>query len=265
LVIAPAPSIPAFPIPTYPSMSHLFATALLLTLGVGSAGLLTVSAQPTQAQSFNPLSPLQAGLMGTSSAVPALDNYLAQVEMPLAPEAGIAEDVPASAGEQDQSLDAIAATICAHLPEWERPSAIAQTKQLEAMPYYGEVLDTDPMAELAKAWWSHEVFVFTTYGLSARTDPLYLSGVWTAMDNLWDCYSGNQPEQINQGELAEMWLLHHRLVNLEWQDNQYLVTVEPMDAGLQLVQFPRRENGQTLPLSIVSTTGQALAVMSGDW
>lgn len=240
-------------------MSHLFATALVLTLGAGSAGLLTVSAQPTQAQAFNSLGTLQTGLMDTSSAVPALADYLAQAE------AGIAEVGTASAGEQGQSSDAIAATICAQLPEWERPSAIAQTKQLEAMPYYGEVLDTDPMAELAKVWWSHEVFVFTTYGLSARTDPLYLSGVWTAMDEIWDCYSGDQPEQINQGALAEMWLLHHRLVSLEWQDDQYLVTVEPMSAGLQLVQFPRRESGQTLPLSIVSTSGQALAVMSGDW
>lgn len=246
-------------------MSHLFATALLLTLGVGSAGLLTVSAQPTQAKAFNSPGPLQAGLISTSSAAPALANYLAQSEIPLATDSGIAAVRAATSAEPSQALDAIAATVCAHLPEWERPSEIAQTKQLEAMPYYGEVLDTDPMAELAKTWWNHEIFVFTTYGLSARTDPLYLSGIWTAMDDLWDCYSGDQPEQINQGELAEMWLLHHRLVSLEWQDDQYLATVEPMGAGLQLVQFPRRESGQTLPLSIVSTTGQALAVMSGDW
>lgn len=246
-------------------MSHLFATALLLTLGAGSAGLLTVPAQPTQAKAFNSPGPLQAGLMGTSSAAPALANYLAQAEMPLGADAEIGAVGAATPAESGQSLDAIAATVCANLPEWERPSEIAQTKQLEAMPYYGEVLDTDPMAELAKIWWNHEIFVFTTYGLSARTDPLYFSGVWTAMDDIWDCYSGDQPEQINQGELAEMWLLHHRLVNLEWQDDQYLVTVEPMGTGLQLVQFPRRESGQTLPLSIVSTTGQALAVMSGDW
>lgn len=246
-------------------MSHLFATALLLTLGAGSAGLVTVSAQPTQAQAFNAPGPLQLGLMRTSSVAPALANYLAQAEIPSTVEPG-SEDIGATASaELDQSLDAIAATVCANLPEWERPSAIAQTKQLEAMPYYGEVLDTNPMAELAKIWWNHEIFVFTTYGLSARTDPLYLSGVWTAMDDLWDCYSGDQPEQINQGELAEMWLLHHRLVGLEWQDDRYLVTVEPVGTGLQLVQFPRRESGQTLPLSIVSTTGQALAVMSGDW
>ncbi|MEA5450527.1 hypothetical protein VB780_18240 [Leptolyngbya sp. CCNP1308] len=246
-------------------MSHLFATALLLTLGVGSAGLLTVSTQPTLAQAFHSPGPLQAGLLGTSSSTPALSNYLAQAEIPFA-EVGIGADDAASSVELGQALDAaIAATVCADLPDWQRPSEVAQTKQLEAMPYYGEALDSDPLEALAKAWWSHEIFVFTTYGLSARTDPLYLSGVWTAIDDTWDCYSGDQPEQINQGELAEMWLLHHRLVGLEWQDDQYLATVEPVGSGLQLVQFPRRERAQSLPLNIVTTTGQALAVMSGDW
>ncbi len=247
-------------------MSHLFATALLLSLGVGSAGLLTVSTQPTQAQTFNSPGPSQAGLLGTSSATSALANYLSQAEMPLTPSGIGAVGVgAASSSGLVPAVDAIAATVCAHLPDWQRPSEVAQTKQLEAMPYYGEALDSDPLAALAKAWWNHEIFVFTTYGLSARTDPLYLSGVWTAIDDTWDCYSGDQPEQINQGELAEMWLLHHRLVGLEWQDDEYLVTVEPTGSGLQLVQFPRRERGQRLPLSIVTTTGQALAVMSGDW
>jgi hypothetical protein len=89
--------------------------------------------------------------------------------------------------------------------------------------------------------------------------------VWTALEDTWDCYSGDQPEQINQGELAELWLLNHRLVSMAWQDSQYVVTVEPVGTGLQLVQFPRQESSQPLPLTIVTTTGQTLAVMSGDW
>jgi hypothetical protein len=173
----------------------------------------------------------------------------------------------------DQPGGAIAATVCASLPEWQRPSAIAQAKQIESMPRYGvegESVSTsdsenDPLEDLTKAWWAHEIFSFTTYGLSARTDPLYLSGVWTALDDTWDCYNGDQPEQINQGELAELWLLNHRLVSMAWQDSQYVVTVEPVGTGLQLVQFPRQESSQPLPLTIVTTTGQTLAVMSGDW
>ncbi|WOD37854.1 hypothetical protein [Nodosilinea sp. E11] len=234
-------------------MSHLFATVLLLTLGAGSAGLLTASSQPL-AQPFYP-SPLQTSLLRHSTAEPTLTTYLAQL------------DVPANSAIDEAPRGAIAATICVNLPDWQRPSEHAQLKQLETMPRYGNDLDlqNDPLVDIAKDWWSHDVFSFTTYGLSARTDPLYLSGVWTALENTWDCYNGDQAEQINQGDLAEIWLLHHRLVNLAWQDNQYVATVEPGEAGLQLVQFPRQESSQGLPLSIITTTGQALAVMSGDW
>lgn len=232
-------------------MDHLFATTLLLTLGAGSVGLLMASHQPTLASSSS-ASPMQA-VLSSGAAETALATYLAQVE------------VPSNSTPQTQTGESIAADICVNLPDWQRPSDLAQMKQLEAMPTYGAALQSDPLAEMVKTWWNHEIFSFTTYGLSARTDPLYLSGVWTAMDNTWDCYSGNQPEQINQGELAEMWLLHHRLVGLVWQNGQYLATVEPTDTGLQLVQFPRRESSQGLPLNIVTTNGQALAVMSGDW
>lgn len=232
-------------------MDHLFATSLLLTLGAGSVGLLMAAHQPTLASSSS-ASPIRAGLLSSGAAESALSSYLAQVELPSDPaltEAG----------------DTITANICVDLPDWQRPSELAQMKQLEAMPAYGAAIDDDPLAEMVKTWWSHNIFSFTTYGLSARTDPIYLSGIWTAVDDIWDCYSANQPEQINQGELAELWLLHHRLVGLTWQDGQYLATVEPSNTGLQLVQFPRRESSQGLPLSIVTTTGQALAVMSGDW
>ncbi|MBE9112461.1 hypothetical protein IQ273_24005 [Nodosilinea sp. LEGE 07298] len=233
-------------------MDQLFATTLLLTLSAGSTGLFVASNQPTLASSFS-ANPMRASLLSSGAAESALATYLAQVEL------------PSDSTLQTQEGEVVATDICVNLPNWHRPSDLAQTKQLEAMPMYGAALQSDPLAEMVKTWWSHNIFSFTTYGLSARTDPLYLSGVWTAIDDTWDCYSDNQPEQINQGELAEMWLLHHRLVNLVWQDEQYLATVEPVDTGLQLVQFPRRERGQGLPLNIVTTNGQALEVMSGDW
>jgi hypothetical protein len=133
------------------------------------------------------------------------------------------------------------------------------------MPRYGAALAEEPLAEVVKAWWSHQVFSFTTYGLSARTDPLYLSGIWTAMDDTWNCYNGEQPERINNGDLAEVWLIHHQLLGLQWQDNQYVMLVEPTPSGLQLLQFPRREQNQSLPLTLVTAAGEVLAVMAGDW
>jgi hypothetical protein len=233
-------------------MSHLFATALLLSVSAGSAGLLTLFNQPPLPQALNPIA---AGQTRVNFDAPemTLANYLAQVEASPTPD------------QSPQSSDQISATVCVNLSDWQRPSEIAQAKQLESMPEYAGALQSDPLADIAKAWWGHEIFSFTTYGLSARTEPLYFSGLWTALDNIWDCYDGDQAEQINQGNLAEIWLLNHQLVGLSWQDDQYIVTVEPRDQGLQLVQFPRQENGQTLPLHIVTTTGQELAVMSGDW
>lgn len=228
-------------------MSQVFATALLISLGAGSAGLLAAINQPA------PSTLTHGTLASAEAAGPVLAQLMTQVELP-----SHSPSWPAAVG-------AIAADICLNLPDWQRPSDLAQAKQLEAMPRYVTDFQTDDLGEMAKAWWSHEIFSFTTYGLSARTDPLYLSGVWTALDDIWGCYSGDQPEQINQGALAEMWLLNHRLVGLEWQENQYVVTVEPAESGLQLIQFVRREDYQSLPLSITTTTGQALAVMSGDW
>lgn len=227
-------------------MSQVIATALLISLGAGSVGLVTALNQP--AQSFTP-SPMHGTLVSADVAGASLGQLMAQV--------------PAEVGSTP--VGSVSADICLSLPDWQRPSEVAQAKQLEAMPHYGVAIQADPLADMAKTWWSHEFFSFTTYGLSARTDPLYLSGVWTAIDDTWDCYSGEQPEQINRGDLAELWLLHHRLVGLEWQDDQYVATVEPSNTGLQLVQFLRQDSAQELPISIVTTTGQALAVMSGDW
>jgi hypothetical protein len=133
------------------------------------------------------------------------------------------------------------------------------------MPQYGPALQSEPLLSVAKDWWGHEIFSFTTYGLSARTDPLYLSGLWTVVDQTWACYEGTQPESINQGTLAEVWLMNHRLLSVQWQQDHYVITVEPAESGLQLVQFPRQEQSPSLPITLMTLAGDTLAVMSGDW
>lgn len=159
----------------------------------------------------------------------------------------------------------LAVEVCLDLPEWQRPSTHTQEKHLQALPQYGAALQTEPLLSVAKDWWSYEIFSFTTYGLSARTDPLYLSGLWTVVDQTWPCYDSLQPEQINQGQLAEVWLMHHRLVGVAWRQDHYVMTVEPAESGLQLVQFPRHENNPSLPLTLTTAAGDPVAAMSGDW
>lgn len=155
--------------------------------------------------------------------------------------------------------------VCLDLPDWQRPSTLTQQKHLQTIPQYGAALQSEPLLSVAKDWWSHEIFSFTTYGLSARTDPLYLSGLWTVVDQTWACYEGTQPADINQGNVAELWLMHHRLLGVQWQQDQYVITVEPAETGLQLVQFPRQEQGPSLPITLMTLAGDTLAVMSGDW
>lgn len=159
----------------------------------------------------------------------------------------------------------IEVSICADLPDWHRPESVEQTKQLEAMPRYGSAIHQDPLASLVKDWWSHQVFSFTTYGLSARVDPLYMSGVWTAIDQLATCYETDQPEQINAEMLAEIWLLGHDLIGLEWADDHYLMTIQPAPTGLQVLQFNRVENSPNLPMQVITPAGNPIAIMSGDW
>lgn len=155
--------------------------------------------------------------------------------------------------------------LCVDLPDWQRPSEQAQRKRLAEMDRYHSLMEDETLLVMLKDWWNHEAFWFTTYGLSARTDPHYLSGIWAALDHIWECYDGEQPQQINQGNLAELWLINHRLVTLQWQDNRYLVTVEPSTSGLQLLQFERQENFASLPITLMTPDGQEIAVMSGDW
>jgi hypothetical protein len=155
--------------------------------------------------------------------------------------------------------------LCVDLPDWQRPSEQTQRKQLEQMERYTDFLQDETLEGLVKDWWTHEAFSFTTYGLSARTDPHYLSGIWTALEHIWGCYEGEEPRQINQGDLAELWLINHRLMDVQWQDNQYIVTVEPGSRGLQMLMFERRENFEDLPVVVMTADGQAVAVMSGDW
>lgn len=182
------------------------------------------------------------------------------------PTQGNAQPLPALVPYlSDGSAVALPVDLCLDLPAWQRPSPQLQEKALRALPDYGLFLEDESLLITLKAWWSHQIFSFTTYGLSARTPPLYFSGLWTALEATWSCYEGDQPERFAQGQLAELWLIQHRLLSIEWRDQQYMVTVEPGQSGLQLVQFPRQEDAVTLPISLMSVTGEKLPVLSGDW
>lgn len=175
------------------------------------------------------------------------------------------ESVAQAAEESAEVGSEVAFTVCADVADWQRPSDAEQAKQMGADTRYDEALSGDSLKDALNQFWTHQVISFTTYGLSARMEPINLSGVWTVDDDLWNCYEGDTAEAINQGDRAETWLLNHQASDLVWQGDRYVMTVEPTATGMQVILFDRVDEFATLPLEVVTADGEAVAVVSGDW
>lgn len=155
--------------------------------------------------------------------------------------------------------------VCA-AADWQRPSDAQQAKQLGDDARYGAALTEEgPLKRASEEFWNHDVVSFTTYGLSARMEPVNLSGVWTVADELWDCYEPETTVAINEGSMAEAWLLNKEITSVAWEGDRYVMTVAPAPTGMQVVQFNRVDDLATLPLEVVSESGNSVAVVSGDW
>jgi hypothetical protein len=202
---------------------------------------------------------LGLGLVGCPETLHT--GYSAQ-ETSAAPVAETATPTPDSLS-QDSS--AVPYDICADLASWVRPELDVQQQTLQQDPRYSAVLETEPLRTLSEQFWTQPVITFTTYGLSARLEPMNLSGVWTATDQIEPCYAGDRPLAINQGDWAEVWIIGHRLLGLEWLNGQYQLTVEPAPKGLQVVQFERQEAQEAIVLVATTLAGEAVPAISGDW
>lgn len=200
------------------------------------------------------------GLVGCPSSLSLADSVSSTQEaIPLAQSAST-ETAIANSPPQT-----VTHHVCGALPEWERLSLEAQTTALMDNPRYGEALAAEPLKSLFEKLWQESLITFTTYGLSARTEPVYLSGVWTGIEAMTACYEGDRPAAINAGTLAEMWLIGYQVDEFLWTGETYQITVQPTTTGLQFVQFERLENEDTLPLVVLESGGSTLTVASGDW
>jgi len=151
--------------------------------------------------------------------------------------------------------------ICSTSPTWVRPDKATQIWKLQNLKRYGDVTE-NPMHDVIESWWTHDVFSFTTYGASLFYDYTYLSGLWTSHSSTtWRC-SSNYPMTINSRQMARVWLLLHKIVNIKWVDNHYVMVVKPTDQGVQVIQFSRREHQDLLPLKVVAENGRQLEVLS---
>lgn len=181
-------------------------------------------------------------------------------------EGPLGEETVAQGAEQRAAMSAaVTFEVCADVDSWQRPSEDEQAKQIGGDVRYDEALSGDPLKSAVNQFWDHQVISFTTYGLSARLEPINLSGVWTVADDLWGCYEEETAIAINAGDRAETWLLNHRISSLEWQGDRYVMTVAPADTGMQVVQFDRIDELASLPLEVITESGEPVEAISGDW
>ncbi|MEM6837918.1 MAG: hypothetical protein AAF609_13800 [Cyanobacteria bacterium P01_C01_bin.120] len=203
-------------------------------------------------------------LGGCPATVPLSDAQMTR-------ESTMPSTIPASQTESAEAAianfppQAVAYEICGDLAHWQRSSLAEQTTALAENPRYGASLTADPLSSLFDKFWQESLITFTTYGLSARTEPIYLSGVWTGIEAMSACYEGDRPAAINAGELGEIWLIGYEIVDFSWTGEAYQLTVEPRPAGLKFVQFERLESGEQLPILVQALDGRELTVASGDW
>ncbi|MEM6520220.1 MAG: hypothetical protein AAF722_12925 [Cyanobacteria bacterium P01_C01_bin.70] len=160
---------------------------------------------------------------------------------------------------------AVAYEVCGELDDWERPSLAEQTTALRENPRYGAAIAADPLKSLFDKFWQESLITFTTYGLSARSEPIHLSGVWTGIEAMSTCYEGDRPAAVNAGELAEMWLIGYKIVDFSWTGEAYQLIVEPTSTGLRFVQFERLDSTEQLPIWVQAVDGSELTIASGDW
>ena len=112
---------------------------------------------------------------GLTGCPDTLDTGRYSPESPAIPVAEITSPSIVPAAGQSVSYE-----ICADLTTWMRPELTVQQQTILQDPRYGQALEQDSLSSLSEQFWTQSIISFTTYGLSARVEPLNLSGVWTA-------------------------------------------------------------------------------------
>jgi hypothetical protein len=140
---------------------------------------------------------------------------------------------------------------CTVDPAWVRPNDLDQEARLNSIPSFrGIDFTTSP-------YWTNNIFLLRVYGASALREIVFLSGLWPIQAEISRCYESSfDLEGISSGEIPVVWLLEHRIVDLSWQNDSYVMRVEPAQSGAELIQFSRVEQLSSLPLRVETQSGQ---------
>jgi len=141
--------------------------------------------------------------------------------------------------------------ICGESATWTRPTEGEQKAKWWDTGRYAGGDD-----KVIKYPWTHDFFV--AYGnASGEYDLINLSGLWTlAGDVRSKCIEPERQDAILKLQKAEVWVLLHRVKSIKRVGTDYYIVVEPVEKGVQFVQFPRPEQQVPLTLHFVTEDGQ---------
>ncbi len=154
--------------------------------------------------------------------------------------------------------------ICGESSAWVRPSEEEQTRKWWNSGRYAGIGD-----EYLKRLWADDFFV--AYGnASTEFDFENLSGLWTLpADVRAKCLEPQRQEAVLKLQVAEIWALFHRVINIKGLETNYVIVVEPAASGVQFVQFSRPSEHKPLTLHFVTQGGEELKDIveaeSPDW
>lgn len=142
---------------------------------------------------------------------------------------------------------------------WVRPSEVDQAAKLNSLSSFRGIDFT------SSEYWENDIFLLRLYGASALNSVVHLSGLWTIQDGIFECYSFSfDLEGASLGEAPVVWLLGYQIVGLSWQENTYVMQVEPVQSGAQLVQFSRIGNLSQFPLRIENQESRESASLDAE-
>jgi hypothetical protein len=149
---------------------------------------------------------------------------------------------------EDVSFD-----VCGEASSWVRPSEEQQTSRIWEFGRYAG-MDEDVQEYL----WTHNFFV--NYGsANVEQDMKDLSGLWTLPGGVRAaCFEQERQDAILQLQMAEVWVLLHTVKGIRRVDTSYVIIVEPVEQGVQFVQFPRSDHQLPLTLYFVTRAGHEI-------
>ncbi len=169
--------------------------------------------------------------------------------------------IPEASGKE------IAFEVCSASPAWVRPDRKRQMQHIQSTGRYSDAKNNQDIQSLIQQFWTGNVILFGSYGISARVEPIYLSGLWT-IPNTFDsisnkCYASvQQIVELNSGKTGEVWLLLHKVRSIKWLNNRYVMVVKPANQGVQFIQFARLEQQPIPSLQVITEDGRELEIIN---